>query len=93
MSTTVEMSYSFLTVCTWFQTMSTPYETSDSLLIVCTVFKTMSQLKLFVRVPYFFARLEQESAQGQCQHHARGSVASVLCSKPFQLMLKHPRAF
>ena len=53
----------------------------------------MSHLKLFVRVPYFFARLEQVSAQGQCQHHARGSLASVLCYKPFQLMLKHPRAF
>ena len=73
--------------------MSTPYETSDSLLSICTWFQTMSQLKLFVRVPYFFARLELVSAQGQCQHHARGSVASVLCSKPLQLMLRHPRAF
>ena len=38
MFTPVETSYSFLTICTWFQTMSTPYETSncvpDSLYLV-----------------------------------------------------------
>ena len=72
--------------------MSTPVEMSQSFLIVCTWFQTMSQLKLFVRVPYFFARLEQVSAQGQCQHHGRGSGASVLGSKPCLLLSNYPTA-
>ena len=36
------MSYTFLTVCTWFQNMSTPSETSYTFLTVSTWFQPMS---------------------------------------------------
>ena len=37
----LDMSYTFLSICTWFQTLSTPLDTSYTFLSVCTWFQTI----------------------------------------------------